>query len=294
MRGCPEAGHPGSDVKPPELLGFCRFAGDPAARLPPRRDPLRWAPARARQAPRPVVGVAQLVRAPDCGSGSRGFESPHPPHASLLRLSGFATPDASLVVPRSCLLPSVAVRCRNGIGVTGGHARREEVGVGVEEDLRARPATHPLDPQQIRSAREVNAREAVAKRVRTDQAEPLLPEDRANQGVEHPSPEVGWVQEPSSAVREDQSLCGVDIRTLLAQQPSESRRELHRALSAGLRRTEVLPTREAASDPSRSRCEIEIGPAKGGHLTEPCARIREEAEVREVIGSRWQRRPARS
>ena len=26
-----------------------------------------------------VVGVAQLVRAPDCGSGGRGFESHHPP-----------------------------------------------------------------------------------------------------------------------------------------------------------------------------------------------------------------------
>ena len=27
-----------------------------------------------------MVGVAQLVRAPDCGSGGRGFESHHPPH----------------------------------------------------------------------------------------------------------------------------------------------------------------------------------------------------------------------
>ena len=27
-----------------------------------------------------VVGVAQLVRAPDCGSGCRGFESLYPPH----------------------------------------------------------------------------------------------------------------------------------------------------------------------------------------------------------------------
>ena len=26
-----------------------------------------------------VVDVAQLVRAPDCGSGGRGFESHHPP-----------------------------------------------------------------------------------------------------------------------------------------------------------------------------------------------------------------------
>jgi hypothetical protein len=27
-----------------------------------------------------MVGVAQLVRAPDCGSGCRGFESLYPPH----------------------------------------------------------------------------------------------------------------------------------------------------------------------------------------------------------------------
>ncbi len=29
-----------------------------------------------------VVGVAQLVRAPDCGSGGRGFNSRHSPHFS--------------------------------------------------------------------------------------------------------------------------------------------------------------------------------------------------------------------
>jgi|KBSSwiStaDraftv2_1062776.scaffolds.fasta_scaffold02315_3 hypothetical protein len=29
-----------------------------------------------------MVGVAQLVRAPDCGSGGRGFETRHPPHFS--------------------------------------------------------------------------------------------------------------------------------------------------------------------------------------------------------------------
>ena len=27
-----------------------------------------------------VVGVAQLVRAPGCGSGGRGFKTHHPPH----------------------------------------------------------------------------------------------------------------------------------------------------------------------------------------------------------------------
>ena len=29
------------------------------------------------------MGVAQLVRAPDCGSGGRGFESHHPPHVNF-------------------------------------------------------------------------------------------------------------------------------------------------------------------------------------------------------------------
>ena len=28
-----------------------------------------------------MVGVAQLVRAPDCGSGGRGFETRHSPHS---------------------------------------------------------------------------------------------------------------------------------------------------------------------------------------------------------------------
>src|SRR2546421_1332032 len=31
--------------------------------------------------------VAQLVRAPDCGSGCRGFESPHPPSHAVARKS---------------------------------------------------------------------------------------------------------------------------------------------------------------------------------------------------------------
>jgi hypothetical protein len=30
-----------------------------------------------------MVGVAQLVRAPDCGSGGRGFETRHSPHSNL-------------------------------------------------------------------------------------------------------------------------------------------------------------------------------------------------------------------
>ena len=34
-----------------------------------------------------MVGVAQLVRAPDCGSGGRGFETRHSPHFPFLRSS---------------------------------------------------------------------------------------------------------------------------------------------------------------------------------------------------------------
>jgi hypothetical protein len=33
-----------------------------------------------------MVDVAQLVRAPDCGSGGRRFESGYPPHPSLEEL----------------------------------------------------------------------------------------------------------------------------------------------------------------------------------------------------------------
>jgi hypothetical protein len=30
-----------------------------------------------------MVGVAQLVRAPGCGPGGRGFETPHSPHSTF-------------------------------------------------------------------------------------------------------------------------------------------------------------------------------------------------------------------
>ena len=33
-----------------------------------------------------MVGIAQLVSAPDCGSGGQGFESLYPPGAALLLL----------------------------------------------------------------------------------------------------------------------------------------------------------------------------------------------------------------
>lgn len=36
-----------------------------------------------------VVDVAQLARAPDCGSGSRGFKSHHPPQTGPLFMQGF-------------------------------------------------------------------------------------------------------------------------------------------------------------------------------------------------------------
>ena len=34
-----------------------------------------------------MVDVAQLVRAPVCGTGGRGFKSRHPPHLFLLQLA---------------------------------------------------------------------------------------------------------------------------------------------------------------------------------------------------------------
>ena len=36
-----------------------------------------------------MVGIAQLVRAPDCGSGGRRFESDYPPHIKEKRLFAF-------------------------------------------------------------------------------------------------------------------------------------------------------------------------------------------------------------
>ena len=42
-----------------------------------------------------MVDVAQLVSAPDCGSGGRGFESLHPPH-SFLQASPLAGLEVSL------------------------------------------------------------------------------------------------------------------------------------------------------------------------------------------------------
>ena len=42
-----------------------------------------------------MVGVAQLVRAPDCGSGGRGFETRHSPHFSQFRnlmIKGLVSP----------------------------------------------------------------------------------------------------------------------------------------------------------------------------------------------------------
>ena len=39
---------------------------------------------------RNMVGIAQLVRAPDCGSGCRGFESHYPPHMNKARAGALA------------------------------------------------------------------------------------------------------------------------------------------------------------------------------------------------------------
>ena len=36
-----------------------------------------------------MVDVAQLVRAPVCGTGARGFKSRHPPHIKCLELLEF-------------------------------------------------------------------------------------------------------------------------------------------------------------------------------------------------------------
>ena len=40
-----------------------------------------------------MVGMAQLVSAPDCGSGGRGFESLYPPFAKACQLTGYRLKD---------------------------------------------------------------------------------------------------------------------------------------------------------------------------------------------------------
>ena len=51
-----------------------------------------------------MVGIVQLVRAPDCGSGGRGFESHYPPH---LDHCGWPAPlGCSQVVRQGTLTPS--------------------------------------------------------------------------------------------------------------------------------------------------------------------------------------------
>ena len=61
-----------------------------------------------------MVGIAQLVRAPDCGSGCRGFESLYPPHIQGVRAGAsapalpFSTWGCSQVVRQGTLTPSLA------------------------------------------------------------------------------------------------------------------------------------------------------------------------------------------
>ena len=59
------------------------------------------------------MGVAQLVRAPDCGSGCRGFESLYPPHKTMRDRecpdpSSLSTQGCRQVVRQGTLTPSSA------------------------------------------------------------------------------------------------------------------------------------------------------------------------------------------
>ncbi len=45
-----------------------------------------------------MVGVAQLVRASDCGSEGREFESPHPPQNFLLNQTSKIAPSSRLPI----------------------------------------------------------------------------------------------------------------------------------------------------------------------------------------------------
>src|SRR5580692_2662300 len=54
-----------------------------------------------------TAAVAQLVVAPDCGSGCRGFKSLQPPHCVLCLFAS--------VWPANCLLPDDATGSRTGV-----------------------------------------------------------------------------------------------------------------------------------------------------------------------------------
>ena len=53
-----------------------------------------------------MVDVAQLVSAPDCGSGGRGFESLYPPHSLGYGVIGNTTDFDSVVVGSSPAIPA--------------------------------------------------------------------------------------------------------------------------------------------------------------------------------------------
>ena len=73
-----------------------------------------------------MVDVAQLVRAPVCGTGGRGFKSRHPPHIrslELLRFRGFLfkTPGHTPIV--------------KGLGVASGGTRYDRAGNSLKSAL---------------------------------------------------------------------------------------------------------------------------------------------------------------
>ena len=77
-----------------------------------------------------VVVVAQLVRAPDCGSGGRGFESPQPPQRRAVSARRLGRPCCVLDLPNE----GTRYDCsggRRGRGVVG---RRSGLGVRRPRD----------------------------------------------------------------------------------------------------------------------------------------------------------------
>ena len=58
-----------------------------------------------------AVGVAQLGRAPDCGSGGRGFESLHPPHPTPTPLAPPRLPQSTPRLRKLTASPKNSPRC---------------------------------------------------------------------------------------------------------------------------------------------------------------------------------------
>ena len=100
-----------------------------------------------------VVVVAQLVRAPDCGSGGRGFESPQPPQRRAVSARGLRRPFCVLDLPSDATRYDCSgARRRRGVAARrGGPGVRRQRDRGGSDGARLRG--HPPRAGQRRGRR---------------------------------------------------------------------------------------------------------------------------------------------